>query len=281
VRRPRNEAALAAELEALAESALDLGLSEHARLGFHLLAYLRWETGGAEDANRFMMRAELVSRAGGEEQRILAMAEAARCLAILDRDLPRAEALALEAGALGRRAGVEPVAVPDALGILRLQQGRIADARTHFGRALELARASRDRLGEFTATEHLVMTEIEDGRHARAGQLAAGLVIIARKLREGSEAPFADALAALSRYLSGDETAREALDVAIADLRSADAKQRLIYVLTRAAGAELTRGLHASAARRAAEALRCAELLERPSDVERARALLVAAERRS
>jgi hypothetical protein len=52
-----------------------------------------------------MMRAELVSRGGDEQAQVVAMAEAARCLVLLERELPRAEAMALEASARSGRAG--------------------------------------------------------------------------------------------------------------------------------------------------------------------------------
>src|SRR5262249_20770433 len=57
-RRPADVGAAAAELTGLAERALDQGDSEHGRLGFHMLAYLRWEEGDLGDAQRQMLRAE-------------------------------------------------------------------------------------------------------------------------------------------------------------------------------------------------------------------------------
>ena len=56
-RRPVDVEAVASELETLAERALDEGCAEHARLGFHMLAYLRWEAGDFSDAQRQMLRA--------------------------------------------------------------------------------------------------------------------------------------------------------------------------------------------------------------------------------
>src|SRR5262249_30734763 len=61
--RPADAAAAAAELASLAERALDQGSPEHARLGFHMLAYLSWEAGDFLDAQRQMLRAEVASRA--------------------------------------------------------------------------------------------------------------------------------------------------------------------------------------------------------------------------
>lgn len=271
VRRPQHLDELAAEIETLAEQALDLDLPTHARLGFQLLSYLRWEVGGSEDARRHMLRAELVSRTGDAKQRIVAMAEAARCLVLLERDLPRAEAMALEAAALSNRAGFEPFAIPDAVGMLRLHQRKFDEARAAFQHAFELARALRQHMPEFTALEHQVMTEIDAGAYARGALLAEQLIPLAQKLREGSEVPIAYALAALCRYASSGV---DELDAHLERLRAVDAKQRLTYVLTRAADIDVARGEVAKAKTRAEEALRLAEILERPSDIARARAVL-------
>jgi hypothetical protein len=68
-----------------------------------------------------------------------------------------------------------------------------------------------------------------------------------------------------------------ALDTTLADLRVADAKQRLGYLLTRAAEMDLRNSNATVARRRAEEALQLARLLERPSDIVLARAAVAAA----
>src|SRR5690606_2244000 len=88
--RPKAFDAVAAQLEELAGRALDHGRLEHARLGYQLMGFLRWEGGNWTDARRQMLQAELVSRSTDERGRVLGMAEAARCLALLERDLPEA-----------------------------------------------------------------------------------------------------------------------------------------------------------------------------------------------
>ena len=87
-RRPADLEAAARELEALAERALEQGSAEHARLGFHLLAYLHWETGDFGDAERQMMRAEVVGRAGDEQGRLIAMARPPAALVLLGASCP-------------------------------------------------------------------------------------------------------------------------------------------------------------------------------------------------
>jgi hypothetical protein len=265
-RRPEDFAVAAAELEALAERALDQGSAEHARLGFHLLAWLRWEEGEFPDAQRHMMRAEVVSRAADEKAQVVAMAEAARCLVLLERELPRAEALALEARARSERAGVRPPAIADAQGMLRQHQGRRDEAAELFEQARLEARRSGDRMGEFQALEHLVVLRQEEKAWGESLRLAFELEELGRKLREGSEAPFARALVALARHALGEAEASCALDAALEELRVVDAKLRLTYTLTRAAQVDLERGDSRSARGRAEEARRTIEALGRPTE---------------
>jgi hypothetical protein len=104
-RRPKDSERIAKRLEGLAERALAEGDVEHARLGFHLLSYLRWEGGDWSNAKRHSLRAEYVARGADPREQIVAMAEAARCLALLERDLGQAEALALEAKSAGNECG--------------------------------------------------------------------------------------------------------------------------------------------------------------------------------
>ena len=276
-RRPPQPEEAAHEIELLAERALDHGCIEHARLGFHLLGHLRWREGYPVDARRHLLRAEAVSRAADDRERVVALAEAARCLALLERDLGQAEALLLEAGSLSTRLGVEPMAIPDGVGMLRLHEGKVEDAAPLFVRARALARRDGDPLAEYQALEHLVALELQRGAFAVAADLGAELVELGDKLREGSEAPFARAALALARYGAGEEDAIADLDRAIGELRMADAKHRLAYVLARAAALELRGGNAEAAGRRAAAALDLAETMQRPSEAAMARATLARA----
>jgi tetratricopeptide (TPR) repeat protein len=276
-RRPSRPEELAARIERLAEQALDHGCMEHARLGFHLLSYLRWEGGDWSEAQRQTLRAERISRSADEKERVLGMAEAARCLALLERDLVQAQSLVLEAGAMSVRAGIEPIAIPDAMGMLSLHQGRLDEAAGYFHRARDLSCGHADRLAEFQALEHLVILELQRECYRVAESYADELIVIANKLREGSEAPFAHLLAALAHYAGGDDAILPKLEEALESLRLADAKHRLAYALTRTAEIDLRDGRPSSAHTRAEEALRLAQVLQRPSELILARATLVRA----
>jgi hypothetical protein len=132
------------------------------------------------------------------------MAEAARCLAMLERDLGQAEALALEARGLAQRLDFEPNAISDAIGLLRLHQGAVEEAAALFARARDVARREGERASEFLALEHLVGLEIQCRRYRAAETWCDELVALSEKLRDGSEAPCARALQAICR-LARDE----------------------------------------------------------------------------
>jgi predicted ATPase len=272
--RPKDTGETAKRLEELAEHALSCGDVEHARLGFHLLSYLRWEGGEWSDARRQTLRAESVARAADAREQVVAMAEAARCLALLERDLGKAEALALEAKARATNIGVETAAIPDALGMLRFHQGEWEDAASLFQGARDLSLKLGDRAGEFRALEHLVVLELERKRFGVAQELCRELVPLAAKLREGSEAPFARCLAALAEDAGHDERTTE-IDAALESLRIADAKHRLAYALLSAADRDLEHGETDKARARGEEALRLAELLERPTETALAHVVLL------
>jgi len=273
-RRPWNVEETAAMIEGLSERALFHGDVVHARRGFHLLSYLRWERGDWPDARRHSLRAEFIARGANAKEQVVAMAEAARCLALLERDLGQAEALALEARARAAQAGVESVAISDALGMLRFHQGAWDDAATLFHHARELSQREGDREGEFRTLEHLTVLELERNDSHTASALCRDLVALAAKLREGSEAPFARCLAALAEEASGHDAAEE-IDAAIESLRIADAKHRLSYALLRAANGDIERGSFEKARARGEEALRLAGILERPSETAMAHVVLL------
>lgn len=257
-RRPEQLDETARRIAALADDAAARGRHEAARLGFHMVAWLRWEHGEWSAAQRFMLQAEKVSRSGDEKDHLVASAEAARCLAILERDLQKAESLLLEAAASARQLGVEPMAIEDGLGLLRQHQGQRDEARRHFERARGMAQQESDHEGEFQALAHLLALEIDGEDWSGAQALAAELSTIAARLRGGSEGPFAEALAALCA--GGD------VDAAIERLRFADAKHRLAFVLTRAGQLDLAHGDAERALARGEEAARAAAELESASE---------------
>ncbi|MGD8341016.1 MAG: AAA family ATPase [Gammaproteobacteria bacterium] len=249
----------------LAEQALDHGAMAHARRGYYMASYVRWMHGHWSAARDQVLQAERVSRGASDEDHIVGMAEAARCLALLERDLAQADAMLMEAQALASRKRIFHHSIPAALGMLRYHENRFDEAETLFQEARALAKSAGDRISEYQSVEHLIMIEIERGDFAAASTHCVNLLDIGEKLRFGSEGPFARALAAICDYALEAETGD--LESAFAELRDVDAKHRLAYALTRAAMLDVSNGRHASAVARATEALQNAQALDRPTDL--------------
>lgn len=262
----------AAEFVALAEEALDHGALAHARLGYHMASWVRWDNGQWAGAREETLQAERITRAAGDADHVAGMAETAKCLAMLERDLSEADALLMEAQALAERQRLRHPAIPAALGMLRFHENRLDEAEELFKEARTLYKAAGDRINEFQANEYLVMIAYERGDFAAACQRVEALVEIGAKLRHGSEGPFSRTMQALCRYAADDHG--HDLDDALAALRIADAKHRLAYALTRAALLDLERGRLERARERATEALVNATALEHGSETLLARAVL-------
>jgi hypothetical protein len=265
----------AQEFASLAEQALDHGALAHARRGYYMASYVHWMHGHFGGAREEILQAERVTRGAADEEHIVGMAEAARCLAMLERDLPHADAMLMEAQALASRMHVSHHAIPGALGMLRFHENRLDEAAELFKEARTLARTAGDRISEFQAHEYLAMMEIERGQYLAARVHCAALMDLGERLREGSERPLAYALDALCEYALTDEA--RPLEAALVQLRAADAKQRIAFTLTRAARLDLERRRPDAAIARAGEALACAEALERPSEIVLAHAVLASA----
>jgi predicted ATPase len=267
----------AKEYVALAEQALDYGALSHARLGYHMASYVRWMHGQWSHAREETLQAERVTRGASEEDHIIGMAETAKCLAMLERDLSHADAMLMEVQALAARKRVSHHAIPAALGMLCFHRNELSEAEELFLEARTLCKSAGERVDEFQANEYLVMIDLEQGRFDSALSRCSALLEIGEKLREGSEAPFARALEGLCHYAIDHEDA--ALEAALEELRVADAKHRLAYALSRAALLDTERGRTDRAIQRAREALGCAETLERATDIVLAHVALAEAQR--
>ena len=255
----------AAEYVELAEQALDLGALEHARLGYKMASVLRWEHGQWSGAREVSLQAARVARGGDDEQNIIGLADTAKCLVMLERDLPQADAMLMEAQALAERHRFRHHSILIGRGLLKIHENHLDEAEELFLEARNLSKAAGDHISEFEAYENLVLIAWYQGDCGRALKLCEPLRELAGKLREGSEEPLARAVYGLCLYQDRDEV--EPLNQAIEDLRIADAKHRLAYTQSRAAMLDLSRGRFDSARTRAGEALQSAELLQRPTEM--------------
>ncbi|MDN3556915.1 BTAD domain-containing putative transcriptional regulator [Halomonas maura] len=261
---PADWQAAAEELVRLAEQALEHGDLAHARLGYHLASHLRWAHGQWTHAREESLQSERVTRSAEDPEQVIAMAETARCLAMLERDLDQARTLLASAEERAARHHLAHPAMSLARGLLAWHDARATDAEAAFQEARTLCKAGGDHLGEFQANEYLMMMAVDTHHYLTARQRCQALVALGDRLRGGSEGPFAHAAEALCRLAEEDEPLP--LTAALPTLRDADAKHRLAWVLNRAALLHLARGRPSEASLAAEEALANAQALERDSE---------------
>ncbi|TNF88189.1 MAG: hypothetical protein EP300_08570 [Gammaproteobacteria bacterium] len=140
--------ASAREYAMLAEQALDHGELGHARLGYHMSASLRWEHGQWADAREESLQSERAVRSGKDEDHIVGMAHTAKCLAMIERDLPKADAMLMEAQALSSRKGFSHYAIPAGLGMLRFHENKMDEAVELFKESRTLCKSAGARIDD-------------------------------------------------------------------------------------------------------------------------------------
>lgn len=276
-RRPSDLEQAVSTFLGLAERALDLGYADDARAAYRAVTQMRWETGQFAEAARTNVHVENVGRGAGAAERARAISEAGHCLAVLERDLPRAEALLLEARALCSKTSLQLYVVSAGFGLLHRFRGEAEEAARLFAEARGRARLEGDRASEFDALAQLVELAYQAGDWATAERDCRELLQLGARLPEGSEPAFSRGLSALLRY-ARVPGARAELEACLEELRARDATHRLATLLLYAGELELGRGEAAVAAERAHRAAELAENLQRESDVVLARALAARAE---
>ena len=252
--------------------ASNAGMHAEAARGFHHMSILQRESGDLPGAHHSTLRALEVSRDSDERTRGRQLAQTARCLALLQRDLVKAQAMVAEATTL----------LPDhgrnfdwcwADALLHCYCD-LPDGVTLLERALMLARLEEDRFGECECLIRLVQLSLDRAEPGRALAWCRELTPVAARMTEGSEGAVADALAALAEVASAIPESDAHLERAIARLSEIDAKGMLAYVLASAADMDRVAGRVPQAERRAEAALAAAEIVQQRSLIASARASL-------
>lgn len=257
-----------------ARIARDAGRPEVAARALYVLSHFRNNRGDLEGARQVTLEQAEASRGSSPAESVPFIANTGFCLAIIERELPKARALLDEAAESARVHRLSVVDVDLGDGYLAHMEGDVVRARHALERALVAARARADSWRESMALIRLASIELEsrawDATRARADELRA----VATKLGEGSEGAIADAFEALAIEGVGRPEGTARVAAAIEALARADAKSMLAYALTTAAEMAIARGDFAEASRLAQRALQAAEPLGKPSAIALAHAAL-------
>jgi hypothetical protein len=182
------------------------------------------------------------------------VANTARCLVMIEHDVSRAKAMLAELEALPELGEARPEFL-FGQGLLAAHLGRAEPAIAQLAESADCFGELQDRWCQCEALARLVMIEIEAGRPLEGLRRCEVLLPVASRLTEGSERPYAEALAALCRLLAGEAGAEARFDAAVEALRALDSNVHVAWVLVQAAEHALGQGETALALSRAQLAL--------------------------
>jgi predicted ATPase len=267
------------DVSRLTIEAQDAGLAAEVATGYYLLSFRHHVDGNFAAAHDDTLRA---AEAGRQEDSAVAartLANSGRCLALIERDMPKARAMLTEAQQLAGSSCLAIVDISWGLGLVRAFDGAYDDAVRLLESAVMLARREQDHWAECQALQRLALIEFERRDPAAARDRARQFAAVALKMGEGSEAPFAAVLEALANVSIDDPDADKAVADALTALRAVDAKALLSHALSLAAAMDLERGDVDRARLRAEEALAAAEVVGRRSEIVMALIVLARAAR--
>jgi tetratricopeptide (TPR) repeat protein len=201
------------------------------------------------------------------------LSDSARCLLLIERDIPEAQALLAEAVQLVGARASELLNISWARGLMHSFLGETDRAMDSLQRALQQAARDQSHWEEYTCLANLITTALDGDRAPLALAHCDRLRQVAAKMIGGSEPQVAAALEALARAGCGEGEAAD-LDRVAAEVRKVDAKNMLAYTLNAAAELDLRAGNREQARRRATEALAAATAVGRPSQIAGAHAVL-------
>ncbi|OFX23768.1 MAG: hypothetical protein A2V77_13835 [Anaeromyxobacter sp. RBG_16_69_14] len=210
------------------------------------------------------------------QEAALEMAELVSCLATLERDLPRARALAAEAGRLGPLPPRAAANLALGEGMLAAIDGRTEEAAALLERGLRLC---RDVLPweESHLLARLALIDLELGRPERVLERTARMRETGPRFGDGSACAFANLLEAAARQRQGEDVPEEELAADLAALET-DSKLRLAQAACALGELDLAAGRTERARRLLLRGCAAADAVARPSLAVTTRALLARAE---
>jgi DNA-binding SARP family transcriptional activator/tetratricopeptide (TPR) repeat protein len=236
-----------------------------------------YQQGDFHHAHNYTLQSEEFGRTSGDTEKVVwAVAETARCLSMLERDMKKAEKLAQEASTLEKALDTDNKVyeIHMAFGLIHHFKGNLDEAYRQLETALKLARQQGGHWWECYCHLRLPMIELERGRPEEALQLCRVIKPVAMRIKNGSEGPFTEALEALALLLLQGGKQILAVDDAIEKLRKVDSKWMVFYIQSFVGKILLDNGELEEARHRTEEALVAAEAVDNKSAIAIARSIL-------
>jgi DNA-binding SARP family transcriptional activator/predicted ATPase len=270
--------ALAQRLQRAITTAEALELYAEAASGWEVLSLWQQQAGDIQGTQQATLFAQQATRRADAATHCRQLANSGRCLLDIEADVVRGRALLEEAEALAAGLQLKVMELEWGRGLLARAAGDLDAARAALERATAMAGAAENHWREYECMVWSATIDWERQRYADVLVQAGNIVQVVRRMGE-TQAPFAEALAALARLRRGDASAASTLAAALQALREIDDKAHLAYALNEAAALALDDGRAEDAAGCAAEALSAAQAVRRPTEEAVASARLAAARR--
>ncbi|MGB3613639.1 MAG: AAA family ATPase, partial [Elainellaceae cyanobacterium] len=268
---PADAATLEFQIHRLLGDMVGLSIPEAEVTAQEALSYLNYEQGNLAAVHDQVIKA-LETLPLSPRLQAESLATNGSCLAEIERDMDRAEAILLEAQAIADRLGLTLIDVAVGLGSVSRYRGDYDQARHHLQQALHLAQNQQDFVRQSYALTYLVMVGWDD--HAPDITEAQALLTLAAQRPQGSEGAFAQGLIALESYAE-NPSGPDALDRALRHLDQLDAQRRLGFVASHASEIALAHSRREASQGYAAITHQAAQRVGHPNDMAIAAALQV------
>lgn len=252
-------------------------LNAEAARGLMALAVLCFDQGKFDEAQREALRVSAAARLVAPGRSIQALAHAAQCLAILERDIEKAEALVAETELLAAEHQVEVLELLMAQGVILQYRGEHDCGLERLRQAMNMAKAQGVFWLGAICLIRLAAGELAYGNAEQALDHCATLRDFVGRLGEVSEGMFGNVIEAIARRRLGFSVDPLEIEQALTNLIRMDANFYLSEAYCLVGQSDLERGDACSARRHAELALAAAQIAERPTTVIWARALLMRA----
>ena len=253
------------------------GFAAEVTRGLMALSYMHFDRGNFFEAQRDSLRMSEAARSTNSNQTVLALAHAAQCLAMLERDMGKAEALAAEAKALATQEKLEVMELSLAEGFILLFHGETESSIELLERAHRQAEAQGIFWLGAVCLLRLATAELQCRRPAQALVHCEKLRHVVGRLGEASEGPLGQIIEAIARRELDQSAVPLDIERELNELSAFDAQAYLGEAYCLAAESDLKAGDTALAQCRAERALKAALIVERPTYIVWAHALLARA----